>query len=313
MEQMDIWNFELAINNLLFEKDKKDDGLVSLTTMYVSNKEIFDKFINELLIIKEAGKKLQESSSKQEILDTIKKVKQNFEDIQMQNFENKKELGPLALKKEDRKQPNRFIKSRERELEKERERELERERKSGIKNRPDNTHMQKNGENPLFLNKENLQLEYGPIKTYKDFKELDKDMIEMFCCTDKRLDVAFNIFILVEESNGKFKFVDIAAERYKTNNNAEFLGKECAEVIKTLNLSKIETIKTDKVFFSLKDNFHNSPNAFKRCLKLIAEYISNERLGIFKESSEFKYIVVHTQEKRLMLYRLIASLNDINK
>ena len=307
MEQIEIWDIELAINNILFNENKKDDSLVSLTKIYSSNKEIFDNFISELVAIKEASRKLSKNSSKDEILNTIKEAKQRIKDrmeTPIQSFEDRKRMGPLLEKdkRNDSKMPRpNPIRNREKDSERLKERDTEKMNRL--------MRMHKNEEKYPFLNKENLQVEYDAIKTYNNFQEIDNDTKQMFCFTDMRRDVAFNVFLFIEENrNGQFKFTDIA-ERYGTDDNSSFLAKEYIETKKTLQLSKIETIKTDKVFFSLNDNFHNSPNSFKKCLKIIAEHISNERLGIFKEPSEFKYIVIHTQEKRLTLYRLIASLS----
>ena len=75
MEQVAIWNVENVLSDFLFKENFGEKEIVALAKTYLSQKAIFDKLLDNLILIKQSSSNFNEQSSDNEIMAAIEKAK----------------------------------------------------------------------------------------------------------------------------------------------------------------------------------------------------------------------------------------------
>ena len=304
MEQVEIWNVENVLSDFLFKENFGEKEIVALAKTYLSQKAIFDKLLDNLILIKQSSSNFNEQSSDNEIMAAIEKAKNEqitkdkmFKASKARAFDEdvkqRRQVGPLRDKN---------IIERDREIKKRSQREAQREFRNNkpvldmddfisLKSLP-------------YLQEKELKTYYDLIFNYVNIDEVEKFLIEFFSIGDYSPDINYNLFFTCSNKDGKV-IVDDRSKKYE--NILDTTASEFNHLLKIAKQANIQSIMSDKIYFCLDDKYFKNENELRQCLTKIAQYICYQNEGVFAENADLKYMTIQTQHNSFIMYRIIMS------
>ena len=300
MEQVAIWNVENVLSDFLFKENFGEKEIVALAKTYLSQKAIFDKLLDNLILIKQSSSNFNEQSSDNEIMAAIEKAKNEqitkdkmFKASKARDFDEdvkqRRQAGPLRDKN---------ISERDREIKKRPQREfrnnktiLDMDDFISLKRLP-------------YLQEKELKTYYDLILNYVNIDEVEKFLIEFFSIGDYSPDIKYNLFFTCSNKDGRV-IVDDRSKKYE--NILDTTASEFNHLLKIAKQANIQSIMSDKIYFCLDDKYFKNENELRQCLTKIAQYICYQNEGVFAENADLKYMTIQTQHNSFIMYRIIMS------
>lgn len=300
MEQVAIWNVENVLSDFLFKENFGEKEIVALAKTYLSQKAIFDKLLDNLILIKQSSPNFNEQSSDNEIMAAIEKAKNEqitkdkmFKASKARAFDEdvkqRRQAGPLRDKN---------ISERDREIKKRPQREfrnnktiLDMDDFISLKRLP-------------YLQEKELKTYYDLILNYVNIDEVEKFLIEFFSIGDYSPDIKYNLFFTCSNKDGRV-IVDDRSKKYE--NILDTTASEFNHLLKIAKQANIQSIMSDKIYFCLDDKYFKNENELRQCLTSIAQYICYQNEGVFAENADLKYMTIQTQHNSFIMYRIIMS------
>ena len=300
MEQVAIWNVENVLSDFLFKENFGEKEIVALAKTYLSQKAIFDKLLDNLILIKQSSSNFNEQSSDNEVMAAIEKAKNEqitkdkmFKASKARAFDEdvkqRRQVGPLRDKN---------ISERDREIKKRPQREfrnnktiLDMDDFISLKRLP-------------YLQEKELKTYYDLILNYVNIDEVEKFLIEFFSIGDYSPDIKYNLFFTCSNKDGRV-IVDDRSKKYE--NILDTTASEFNHLLKIAKQANIQSIMSDKIYFCLDDKYFKNENELRQCLTSIAQYICYQNEGVFAENADLKYMTIQTQHNSFIMYRIIMS------
>ena len=192
MEQVEIWNVENVLSDFLFKENFGEKEIVALAKTYLSQKAIFDKLLDNLILIKQSSSNFNEQSNDNEIMVAIEKAKneQITKDKMLkaskarafdEDVKQRRQVGPLRDKN---------IIERDREIKKRSQREAQREFRNNkpVLDMDDFISLK----SLHYLQEKELKTYYDLIFNYVNIDEVEKFLIEFFSIGDYSPDIKYN-------------------------------------------------------------------------------------------------------------------------